>query len=63
MRARGEIKTSATYIREFVRSHPAYKLDSVVSQPIAYDLMGSILNMAQDQASVESFLGKGIKRY
>lgn len=34
----GSLITPATWIRNFVRSHPAYKLDSVVSQDINYDL-------------------------
>jgi len=37
-RATGELMTPATWLREFVRNHPAYKGDSVVSQEIAYDL-------------------------
>lgn len=35
----GTLKTAATWIREFVRSHPDYKFDSVVSQEINYDLL------------------------
>ncbi|KAI5793100.1 glutamate-cysteine ligase-domain-containing protein [Geopyxis carbonaria] len=38
-RASGELQTGATWIREFVRSHPGYKKDSVVSEEINYDLM------------------------
>ena len=34
----GSLITPATWIRNFVRSHPAYKHDSVVSQEINYDL-------------------------
>jgi hypothetical protein len=30
--------TTATWIRNFVRSHPAYKFDSVVSAEINYDV-------------------------
>jgi len=30
--------TPATWLRKFVRDHPAYKGDSVISQEIAYDL-------------------------
>ncbi|KDQ57449.1 hypothetical protein JAAARDRAFT_35163 [Jaapia argillacea MUCL 33604] len=41
-RADGTLKTSATWMREFVRSHPSYKFDSVVSQEINYDLMVAI---------------------
>lgn len=35
----GTLKTAATWIRDFVRSHPDYKFDSVVSQGINYDLL------------------------
>ncbi|KAH7925518.1 GCS-domain-containing protein [Leucogyrophana mollusca] len=38
-RANGTLQTPATWMRNFVRSHPAYKFDSVVSQEINYDLM------------------------
>jgi glutamate--cysteine ligase catalytic subunit len=38
-RASGELQTGATWIREFVRSHPDYKRDSVVGERINYDLM------------------------
>ncbi|THH19838.1 hypothetical protein EW146_g1373 [Bondarzewia mesenterica] len=41
-RANGTLKTPATWMREFVRSHPAYKFDSVVSQEINYDLMVAV---------------------
>ena len=34
-RAVGELVTPATWMRNFVRSHPAYKRDSVVSDEIA----------------------------
>lgn len=38
-RASGELKTTASWIREFVQSHPAYRHDSVISDAIAYDLV------------------------
>merc|ERR1712183_34160 len=38
-RASGELITPAMWIRNYVRKHPAYKFDSVVSDEIAYDLM------------------------
>ncbi|KIJ49563.1 hypothetical protein M422DRAFT_27931 [Sphaerobolus stellatus SS14] len=41
-RADGTLITTATWIRNFVRSHPAYKFDSVVSDEINYDLMKAI---------------------
>ncbi|KAG6866759.1 hypothetical protein C0991_011418 [Blastosporella zonata] len=44
-RADGSLQTPATWIREFVRSHPDYKHDSVVSQEINYDLMKAVDEM------------------
>lgn len=35
-RATGELVTPATWMRNFVRSHPAYKSDSIVTDEIAY---------------------------
>ena len=37
-RATGEIMTGASWMRQFVMNHPAYKHDSIVSDQIAYDL-------------------------
>ena len=41
----GTLQTPATWIRKFIRSHPAYKFDSVVSQEINYDLMVAVDDM------------------
>ncbi|KAG6885915.1 hypothetical protein C0993_007933 [Termitomyces sp. T159_Od127] len=41
-RANGSLQTPATWIRNFIRSHPDYKYDSVVSQEINYDLMVAV---------------------
>ncbi|XP_066931865.1 glutamate--cysteine ligase catalytic subunit-like [Clytia hemisphaerica] len=38
-RASGELLTTASWMRKFIRSHPKYKFDSVVSEEINYDLM------------------------
>lgn len=38
-RANGTLWTGAKWIRDFVRSHPEYKHDSVVSESITYDLI------------------------
>lgn len=50
-RATGELPTAATWMRRFVRAHPDYAHDSVVSSSIAYDL----LKECQD-------IGEGIKQ-
>ena len=41
----GSLRTAASWIREFVRAHPKYRGDSVVSQEINYDLMVAIDEM------------------
>ncbi|KAI9434747.1 glutamate-cysteine ligase catalytic subunit, partial [Russula earlei] len=41
-RANGSLKTPARWIRDFVRSHPSYKFDSVVSAEINYDLVVAV---------------------
>jgi len=44
-RSTGKLQTPATWIRNFVRSHPAYKFDSVVSEEINYDLLMEVDEM------------------
>jgi len=44
-RSTGKLQTPATWIRNFVRSHPAYKFDSVVSEEINYDLLKEVDEM------------------
>jgi len=44
-RSNGTLVTAATWIRNFVRSHPAYAKDSVVSQEINYDLLVAVDEM------------------
>jgi len=41
-RSNGTLSTPATWIRNFVQSHPDYKKDSVVSQVINYDLLMAV---------------------
>ncbi|KAB5590498.1 Glutamate--cysteine ligase catalytic subunit [Ceratobasidium theobromae] len=41
-RANGSLQTPAAWIRDFVRAHPAYKFDSVISQQINYDIIKAI---------------------
>ncbi|KIK67150.1 hypothetical protein GYMLUDRAFT_69344 [Collybiopsis luxurians FD-317 M1] len=41
-RANGSLLTPATWIRNFVRTHPAYARDSVVTQEMNYDLIVAI---------------------
>ncbi|KAG8948493.1 hypothetical protein FRC04_009701 [Tulasnella sp. 424] len=55
-RANGTLKTAATFIREFVRSHPTYKFDSVVSQEINYDLMKALDEIERGVRRANDFL-------
>lgn len=38
----GDLMTTASWIREFVTSHPEYKEDSIVSERINYDLVSTV---------------------
>jgi glutamate--cysteine ligase catalytic subunit len=44
-RADGRAKTPATWIREFVRSHPDYRKDSQVSDAMQVDLVNEVLKL------------------
>jgi glutamate--cysteine ligase catalytic subunit len=46
-RASGKVKTPATWIREFVRAHPEYKGDSVVTDGIQLDLVKEVIKMEE----------------
>ena len=58
MRATGELLTTATWMRQFVRSHPAYQNDSVVTQDIAYDLMVRCSEVVKGQHQAPELFGK-----
>ena len=38
-RAKGRYKTGARYIRDYVRSQPSYKFDSIITEKLNYDLL------------------------
>ncbi|KAG8996383.1 hypothetical protein FRB90_012754 [Tulasnella sp. 427] len=57
-RADGTLKTTATWMREFIRSHPTYKFDSVVSQEINYDLMKAIDEIERGVRRADDLLPK-----
>ncbi|CAG8553043.1 37011_t:CDS:10, partial [Racocetra persica] len=56
MRA-SKIQTTATWIRNFVRSHPNYNHDSIVSQEINYDLIKTIEKIQKGQIKMPELLG------
>ncbi|KAG8943312.1 hypothetical protein FRC04_002936 [Tulasnella sp. 424] len=41
-KASGTAKTTATWIRDFIRSHPRYQHDSAISREVNYDLLKAI---------------------
>ena len=41
--------TTAKWIRNFIRSHPSYKFDSVVSEEVTYDLMKKCSKITDDE--------------
>ncbi|KAI9067392.1 glutamate-cysteine ligase catalytic subunit [Trametes sanguinea] len=57
-RTNGTLRTAASWIRNFVRSHPAYKFDSVVSQEINYDLMVAVDEIERGLREAPDFLPK-----
>jgi glutamate--cysteine ligase catalytic subunit len=50
--------TGATWIRQFVQNHPAYKHDSVISQEMNYDLMKTIEKISNGELEVPELLGE-----
>jgi len=60
-RASGELVTAASWTRQFVRSHPAYKFDSVVSDEIAYDLLQRCNELAAGTTAAPELLGSFMK--
>jgi glutamate--cysteine ligase catalytic subunit len=56
-RASGELVTPATWMRNFVRSHPAYKGDSVISDEIAYDLVQTCTDIGLGKSHIPELLG------
>ncbi|KAK3301246.1 glutamate-cysteine ligase-domain-containing protein [Chaetomium fimeti] len=55
-RASGELCTAATWIREFVASHPEYRQDSAVGEEITKDLIAAVIQVGQCEAE-----GKGLE--
>ena len=48
-RASGELWTNAKWIRHFVRSHPEYQRDSVVTRSMNYDLIKEVEHITQNE--------------
>lgn len=56
-RASGELLTPAQWMRRFVRTHPDYKADSVVSERIAADLMQACHRIGKGELHVPELHG------
>lgn len=52
-RASGELCTTASWIRDFVRGHPAYRQDSVVSDEIQKDLVAAVVAVGEQESAGE----------
>ena len=52
-RTSGEAITPAQWIRKFVRSHPEYKKDSVVTEEITYDLVKEMVDITKEKVIPE----------
>lgn len=59
-RAKGDTVTTANWIRNFVRTHPAYQQDSIVSQEISHDLMIACDNIGRGLKTCPEILGRNI---
>lgn len=55
-RAKGKLKTTARWIRDFVQSHPDYKQDSLVSESINYDLLLKCAQISEGTQSDDTLL-------
>lgn len=61
-RASGELWTAARWMREYVRSHPDYQLDSEVSEKICYDLIEAVEAVTRTEGKGEEGLGSEMLR-
>ena len=56
-RANGELMTPATWMRQFVTSHPAYQHDSVINPEVAHDLMVACKEIGEGTRQCPELLG------
>lgn len=63
-RARGELPTTAKYIRNFVMSHKGYEHDSYVNEEVNFDLVYRLHQLAEgDEDAVVDFFGKELGQW
>lgn len=56
-KATGELVTTATWMRNYVRNHPSYCGDSVLSDEIAYDLVAICTDIGLGKVHIPELLG------
>lgn len=56
-RASGKLLTNATYIRNFIRTHPKYRHDSIVNDEICYDLINHLQAITNREINAPELLG------
>ena len=49
----GELLTTAAWIRSYVKTHPDYKQDSVVTERITYDLLAACDRISRGETCAE----------
>lgn len=57
-KASGELMTTATWIRNFVTTHPHYKKDSVVTEEMTYDLVKRMQEISEGGEPCTELTGK-----
>lgn len=55
-RSKGNIKTGAKFLREFVHSHPGYKKDSILSREIIFDLSVMVASLEDPKSDARTIL-------
>ena len=60
-RASGKLKTTAQWIRDFVRQHPDYRKDSEVNDSINYDLLVTCNRIQKGELNVRELVGDNPK--
>ncbi|KAJ2159596.1 glutamate--cysteine ligase [Coemansia sp. RSA 552] len=56
-RASGKLCTLASWMRNYIRSHPEYRRDSVVSQSINYDMLRTMNDIEEGKVTAPELLG------
>jgi glutamate--cysteine ligase catalytic subunit len=62
-RASGEYITTASWMRKFIRSHPDYKFDSILSETINYDLLNTIQKISKAEYFPEEMYGPKMQQF